>query len=86
MDTSLRPQFFISRQDGSLTPLIAADELPQLMSIRGVPRLLSQNDTQGMTSLGSANHRGQYYVIDCLPPGTVTVIEQKTMPAGPKVS
>lgn len=86
MDAPLRPQYFVSRQDGSLTPLIAVDELPQLVSIRGVPRLLTQNDTHGMTSLGSANHRGQYYVIDYLPQGTVSVIEQKAFPAVPKVN
>ncbi|EER24316.1 hypothetical protein CPC735_056860 [Coccidioides posadasii C735 delta SOWgp] len=90
MDASLRPRFFISRQDGSLTPLIAVDELPPLMSVRGVPRLLSQNDTQGMTSLGSANHRGQFYVIDCFTQGSgnanVIIGDNKALPAGPKAS
>ncbi|WEW57621.1 hypothetical protein PRK78_003088 [Emydomyces testavorans] len=88
MDSSLRPQFFVSRQDGSLTALIAVDELPPLMSIRGVPRLLSQNDTQGMTSLGSANHRGQFYVVDCFTQGSANannnIGEFKTMPSAPK--
>ncbi|EEP75726.1 predicted protein [Uncinocarpus reesii 1704] len=90
MDASLRPQFFISRQDGSLTPLVAVDELPPLMSIRGVPRLLSQNETQGMTSLGSANHRGQFYVVDCFAHDTAeavtTVGDQKSLAVGSKNS
>ncbi|KAI1938695.1 hypothetical protein LOZ66_003498 [Ophidiomyces ophidiicola] len=88
MDTSLRPQFFISRQDGSLTALIAVDELPLHMSIRGIPRLLNQNDTQGMTSLGSANHRGLFYSVDHFPqnPGYAmnNICDQKALPPGPK--
>lgn len=64
MAASLRPQHFLSREDGSLTALVAIDELPPFISIRGIPRTLSHNDTQGMTSLGTVNSRGQYYFID----------------------
>lgn len=58
------PQFFCSRPNGSLTPLIAVDELPSHITIRGVPRVLSPADTQGMTSLGSVSQRPHVYVID----------------------
>ncbi|KAE8349868.1 hypothetical protein BDV28DRAFT_151486 [Aspergillus coremiiformis] len=66
MSSPLRPQFFCTRPNGTLTPLIAVDELPSHLSIRGVPRTLSANETQGMTSLGTVNPRAQAYVIDGL--------------------
>lgn len=59
-----RPQFFCSRPNGALTPMIALDELPAHVSVRGVPRALSPNETHGMTSLGTINPRAQAYVID----------------------
>ena len=64
MAVPLRPQYFLSREDGTLTALVAIDELPSFISIRGVPRTLSHNDTQGMTSLGTVNSRGQHYLLD----------------------
>ncbi|OJJ49245.1 hypothetical protein ASPZODRAFT_13969 [Penicilliopsis zonata CBS 506.65] len=64
MASPIRPQFFCSRPNGSLTPLVALDELPSYVSIRGVPRLLSAGDTQGMTSLGAVTSRAQFYVVD----------------------
>lgn len=57
-------QFFCSRPDGTLTALIAVDDLPPRVSIRGVPRTLSPNDTQGMVSLGSLSPRSTPYIID----------------------
>ncbi|KAL1953408.1 hypothetical protein VTO42DRAFT_2847 [Malbranchea cinnamomea] len=66
MAVPLRPQHFASRQDGTLTALIAVDELPSFISIRGVPRVLSQSDTQGMTSLGILPARGQTYTVDVI--------------------
>ena len=71
MASPLRPQYFISRQNGTLTALIAVDELPPSLNIHGVPRVLSHNDTQGMTSLGTVSTRGQYYVVDGFPLGSV---------------
>lgn len=67
MSSSLRPQFFCTRPNGTVTPLIAVDELPSHISIRGVSRALSPNDTQGMTSLGTVNARNQTYVVDGIP-------------------
>lgn len=68
MSTPLRPQFFCSRPNGTLTPLIAVDELPPTLSIRGVSRVLTHGDTQGMTSLGTVSPRGQVYVVDTVSP------------------
>ncbi|GES60993.1 hypothetical protein ATEIFO6365_0006045400 [Aspergillus terreus] len=65
---SLRPQFFCTRPNGTLTPLIAVDDLPSHISIRGVPRILSPNDTHGMTSLGTVSPRAQSYVVEGMPP------------------
>ncbi|KAL4872971.1 hypothetical protein BDV12DRAFT_209646 [Aspergillus spectabilis] len=64
MSNALRAQFFCSRPDGTLTPLVAVDELPANISIRGVPRVLSPSETQGMTSLGSVDSRGQFFTIE----------------------
>ena len=61
---SLRPQFFCSRPNGAMTPMIAMDELPGHISVRGVPRALSPNDVHGMTSLGTVSPRSQIYVVD----------------------
>ncbi|KAK2879928.1 hypothetical protein FQN49_000740 [Arthroderma sp. PD_2] len=60
----LRPLHFLSREDGTLTALIAVDELPHYVSIRGVPRTLNHSDTHGMTSLGTVKSRGQFYLLD----------------------
>ena len=70
MSSPLRPQFFCARPNGTITPLIAVDELPSHISIRGVPRTLSANETQGMTSLGTVSPRAQTYVIDGLVPAS----------------
>ena len=71
MASPLRPQYFISRQNGTLTPLIAVDELPPSLNIQGVPRVLSHSDTHGMTSLGTVSARGQYYIVDGFPRGPI---------------
>ncbi|KAL4887046.1 hypothetical protein BJY04DRAFT_213009 [Aspergillus karnatakaensis] len=64
MSNVLRAQFFCSRPDGTLTPLVAVDELPANITIRGVPRVLSPGETQGMTSLGSLSSRGQCFTVE----------------------
>ncbi|KAL3464082.1 hypothetical protein BJX64DRAFT_276043 [Aspergillus heterothallicus] len=71
MSSLPRPQFFCTRPNGTLTPLIAVDELPVHITIRGAPRVLSPNETQGMTSLGSVSPRGQTYTVEgaALPTG-----------------
>lgn len=69
MAAPLRPQFFCTRPNGTVTPLIAVDELPIHVSIHGVSRSLSANDTQGMTSLGTVNGRNQTYVVEGIPAG-----------------
>jgi hypothetical protein len=63
---SLRPQLFVTRQNGTMVPLVAADELPSTLSIRGVPRTLSPHDISGMTGVGTFNSRHRQYVIDGL--------------------
>ncbi|KAK1142590.1 hypothetical protein N8T08_007566 [Aspergillus melleus] len=67
MASSIRPQFFCTRPNGTLTPLIALDELPPHVSIRGAPRTLSPNETQGMTSLGTVSPRAQSYIVEGVP-------------------
>ncbi|KAL2821942.1 hypothetical protein BJX63DRAFT_175629 [Aspergillus granulosus] len=73
MSSLPRPQFFCTRPNGTLTPLIAVDELPAHITIRGAPRVLSTNETQGMTSLGSVSPRGQTYTVE----GTTALPESR---------
>ncbi|KAL4764087.1 uncharacterized protein BDW70DRAFT_157208 [Aspergillus foveolatus] len=70
MSSSLRPQFFCTRPNGTLTPLIAVDELPAHITIHGAPRVLSPNETQGMTSLGAVSTRGQFYSVEGAAPAS----------------
>jgi hypothetical protein len=65
----LRPQLFITRQNGAMIPLVALDELPSTISIRGVPRTLSPHDISGMTGVGTFNSRHRQYVVDNLNKG-----------------
>lgn len=43
-----RPKYFVSRPDGTKSPLIAADELPCSISIVGLPTTISIDQTFGM--------------------------------------
>lgn len=64
MADSLRPQWFVTRQNGSMVPLVALDELPSTVAIQNVPRHLSPHDIQGMTGLGTHNTRHKHYAVD----------------------
>jgi hypothetical protein len=64
MTEPLRPQHFITRQNGTMVPLVALDELPATVSIRGVPRALSPYDVAGMTALGTVESQHRQYVVD----------------------
>ena len=68
----LRPQLFVTRQNGTMVPLVAADELPSTISIRGIPRTLSPHDISGMTGVGTFNSRHRQYVVDGLNKGADT--------------
>lgn len=59
-----KPSFFCTRPDGSQTPLIPADELPIGLVIRGLSRVITAGETQGMTSCGVAIHRPENWIID----------------------
>lgn len=58
------PVYFCARPDGTLTPMVALDEFPSSVSIRGVARYLTPGDTQGMTSCGVASMRAEPWVVD----------------------
>jgi len=61
---SASPHFFIVRQDGTKTPLIAVDELPSNFHILGVPPSITDAQTQGMVSLGLVPSSGRCYIIE----------------------
>lgn len=67
MATPGRPQFFCTRPDGTLTPLIAVDELPINVIICGVSRTLNAGETQGMTSCGLATQRAEPWTVNGVP-------------------
>ena len=63
MSNSPRPQYFVAREDGTLTPLIAVDEMPPSVHILGVPAKITHADTQNMISLGLKERSSQRYVV-----------------------
>lgn len=68
------PSFFCSRPDGSLTPLIALDDLPAGVTVRGVHRTLKPADTQGMISCGSTEPRAEPWTLE----GTIVAVPGAT--------
>lgn len=59
-----RPQHFITRGDGSITPLIAVDELPESIRIIGVPAVISQAATLNMMNLGVQARSQTKYIVE----------------------
>lgn len=59
----LKPQYFVTRQNGAMVPLIAMDELPYHVQIKNLSRSLSAWDTAGMTGVGVASSRHEHYVV-----------------------
>ena len=59
-----RPRHFIHRADGTMTPLVALDELPEFIQLKNVPAKLSIAETQGMTSLGLESRSIGSYQVD----------------------
>jgi hypothetical protein len=56
---SPRPKHFLVRPSTNIiAPLIALDELPQFISLHGVPRSMSLRDTVWMTRLGNVGGEG----------------------------
>lgn len=55
-----------------MVPLVAMDELPSTISIRGVPRILSPHDIYGMTGVGNFDSRHRQYIVDSLNKGFET--------------
>lgn len=64
--TSLKavPRYFITRPDGTRTPVIALDELPHTVQVRNVPKNLTSSDTEGMVSLGQYPRADLEYTVD----------------------
>lgn len=62
--SSPRPCYFISRNDGTLTPLIAVDELPASIHIVGVPATISLANTIHMISLGVGERSQLKYIVE----------------------
>jgi hypothetical protein len=59
---SPKPKHFLVRPStNTIVPLVAIDELPQFISLRGMPRSMKLEDTIGMTNLGNVEGEGGYY-------------------------
>ena len=61
---SPRPLYFLVRNDGTLTPLVAVDELDSSLHILGAPAVLSYANTKGMISLGVAARSERQYIVE----------------------
>lgn len=59
-----RPRYFVARKDGTLTPLIAVDELPCSLRIVGVPATISPAATLNMMSLGVVDRSQHKYTVE----------------------
>ncbi len=59
-----RPHHFITRGDGSITPLIAVDELPDSIRIVGVPAIISRATTLNMMDLGVQARSQTKYIVE----------------------
>lgn len=60
----LPAQFFVTRQNGSMVPLIAMDELPPNVMIRGVPHTLTPWQISGMGNVGNFNTRHRQHLVE----------------------
>ncbi|KAJ5532669.1 hypothetical protein N7494_009221 [Penicillium frequentans] len=58
------PGFICARPEGNFTPLVPFDEFPPNISIRGVSRILTPAQTQGMTSCGMARARTEPWAFE----------------------
>ncbi|KAJ6017550.1 hypothetical protein N7451_000929 [Penicillium sp. IBT 35674x] len=58
------PGFICARPEGNFTPLVPLDEFPPNISIRGVSRILTPAQTQGMTSCGMARARTEPWAFE----------------------
>ena len=67
-EQQLKPQFFVTRQNGSMVALIAMDELPPSVKIRHVNRILSPHDISGMTGIGTYDTRHQTHIVEPVHP------------------
>ena len=61
-----RPTHYIFRPDGTITLMIAVDELPGNIRISGVPSSIAPADTQGLTSLGVYPRAGSLYIVETM--------------------
>lgn len=59
-----RPRYFVARKDGTITPLIAVDELPDTLRIVGIPAIMSPAATLNMVSLGVLDRSQHRYVVE----------------------
>lgn len=56
-----RLMYFITRSNGTIAPVIPADELPYSVRLEGVPRNMSPDETLGMQFLGALPYTGTFF-------------------------
>ena len=59
-----KAQFYVTRADGKVVPLIAMDDLPNNIVVHDVPRLLNLDETAGMVSVGQHQTRHTTHKVD----------------------
>jgi hypothetical protein len=61
-------QVFAMRPDGTMTALIAIDDLPELFKIDGVPVTLTPDQTLGLKCIGLLQKISENFTLRCLAP------------------
>lgn len=85
MSNSPRPQYFVAREDGTLTPLIAVDELPRNVHILGVTANITHAATQNMISLGLKERSSLRYVVSMTDQAPATSAVSANAPSGEEI-
>lgn len=62
-EESLRPEYFVTRPDGRMIPLIAVDQLQDYIDIEGAHRVMSPLEIVGMTNVGRSRHRPERHEV-----------------------
>lgn len=60
-------RYFISRNNGTIVPLLPADELPYNIRLEGVQRVMKMENASGMTLVGTLPFTGRFFKLDTNP-------------------
>ena len=79
--TTPRIAYFISRTNGSLVPLVPADELPYSIRLQGLPRILRADQTYGMQQVGVLSYTGNLFKLE----HEIPMVRSTSQPQSPTI-